>query len=688
MRSSGYGEIEAQPFLQDPKFKKRSKWSEISSGWRLSLVYGAGASTVVLLINLGVTIWSSTLTKGEENSRDRQSSNRRVLFQGSCEESRKLNVILHIFINVFSSILLAASSYGMQCLTAPNRAEVDKSHAAQRWMDIGILSVRNLRGVSWKRSILWFLLTMSSIPLHLLYNSVVFSSLSTMNYTVYRIGEQFNDPQSAEMIKRARNQKWDNITTEECITEYGVAFLTSRSDVILVVDQKPKTNGSNIFDEWAKYHDLTVGEGCYSTAYSWICPGMECDPQGCLSELGKYKKEANNWRPYQDRVKYCLSKPREEICRVNFNIPVAIGVIIANAAKAIILLYVAFKPPEEPLLVLGDAIHSFLRKPDPFSKHMCLASIHDVKTQGAWASIKPSRWVSTRRRWAAAISRTRWYISGSLYGLALGVAIFFLVWGITALSGSHSAKTLWNMGFGAITDKALISGLSPSGDNSDNEILTSVLLANIPQITFSVLYFQYNGLFTCMLSAKEWSDFGWKRKALRVSSEPVGEQRSRYFLQLPYRWSVPLVLLSILMHWVLSQSIFVVAVETDRPSMNIYETTADGDYTRKLSWNFATCGYSPVAIICVMLVSLVMVAAVVITATRRLPTAIPVVGSCSLAIAASCHHPDGVPQPEAPYHALKWGVMGKSETDVDGVYLHCGFSTEEVGEPQDGLEYQ
>ena len=168
MRTSGYGEIEAQPFLQDPKFKKRSKWAEISSGWRLSLVYGAGASTVVLLINLGVTIWSSTLKKGDENSGDRQSNNRRVLFQGSCEESRKLNVVLHIFINVFSSVLLAASSYGMQCLTAPNRAEVDKSHAVQRWMDIGILSVRNLRGVSWKRSILWFLLTMSSIPLHLL----------------------------------------------------------------------------------------------------------------------------------------------------------------------------------------------------------------------------------------------------------------------------------------------------------------------------------------------------------------------------------------------------------------------------------------------------------------------------------------------------------------------------------------
>ncbi|KAJ4310319.1 hypothetical protein N0V84_011036 [Fusarium piperis] len=684
--SASYGEIEAQPFLQDPKAKKGSKWSQISSGWRLSLVYGAGASTVVLLINLGVTIWSSTLEKGNESEGDRQSDNRRILFEGSCEDSRKLNVVLHIFINIFSSVLLAASSYGMQCLTAPNRAEVDKSHAVQRWMDIGILSVRNLRAVSWKRSILWFLLTMSSIPLHLLYNSVVFSSLSTMNYTIYRVGEQFNDPGSSKIINRARDQKWDNMTSEQCITEYGVAFLTSRSDVVLVVGQDPKTNGGSIYMEADQSLELSTGGGCYTTAYSWICPNIGCNAQACLGEIPDVKKKADDWRPYGRRVKYCLSKPREEVCRVNFNIPVAIGVIIANAAKAIILLYVAFKPPEEPLLVLGDAIHSFLRKPDPFSKHMCLASIHDVKTQGAWASINPSRWVSRRRRWAAAISRTRWYISGSLYGLALGVAIFFLAWGITALRGSHSAKTLWNMGFGAITDKALISGLQTEGENSGNEIVTSVLLANIPQISFSVLYFQYNGLFTCMLSAKEWSDFGWKRKALRVSSEPVGEQRSRYFLQLPYRWSMPLVLLSILMHWILSQSIFVVAVETDRKDYN--NMLPAGEYARQLTWNFATCGYSPVAIICVMLVSLVMVAAVIITATRRLPTAIPVVGSCSLAIAASCHHPDGIPQPEAPYQALKWGVMGKSVTEVDGVYLHCGFSAEEVGEAEDGFEYQ
>lgn len=55
-------------------------------------------------------------------------------------------------------------------------------------MDIGILSVRNLRGVSWKRSILWFLLTMSSIPLHLLFVFPTITSLPGTDSSQVQLG--------------------------------------------------------------------------------------------------------------------------------------------------------------------------------------------------------------------------------------------------------------------------------------------------------------------------------------------------------------------------------------------------------------------------------------------------------------------------------------------------------------------
>lgn len=235
------------------------------------------------------------------------------------------------------------------------------------------------------------------------------------------------------------------------------------------------------------------------------------------------------------------------------------------------------------------------------------------------------------------------------------------------------------MGFGAVSETALITGMSFAEEMTrDNETLISVFFANLPQLSFSILYFQYNGLFTCMLLAKEWSDFGRKRKPLRVSSKPVGAQRSQYFLQLPYRFGVPLIIISIVIHWMLSQSIFLVVVETAT------DNSLDAE-PPQLEWAFATCGYSPIAIIFVIIASALMVVWVVTTACLKLPKGIPIVGSCSLAIAAACHHPEGVAQPDAPLVPLKWGVMGDTRT-ASGC-RHCGLSSEDVGELQTGEEY-
>jgi len=138
------------------------------ANWQVSLIGGACACIIVLVINPGVTIWSSVSLKGKETYEHGEKSNRRIIYEGSCSTSRTLSVVIHLLINIFGSILLAASNYGMQCLTAPTRADIDKAHARKQWMDIGILSFRNLRLVSRMRAILWLLLVLSSGPLHLL----------------------------------------------------------------------------------------------------------------------------------------------------------------------------------------------------------------------------------------------------------------------------------------------------------------------------------------------------------------------------------------------------------------------------------------------------------------------------------------------------------------------------------------
>lgn len=261
--------------------------------------------------------------------------------------------------------------------------------------------------------------------------------------------------------------------------------------------------------------------------------------------------------------------------------------------------------------------------------------------------------------------------SGIRYLVSLSLVLFFLIFSVRQLPdlrGMGIPGTLWRLGFGTVTELTLIKRTGGGASNSFT-MTQSVLLASLPHLVFSGLYLQYNALFTGMLAAHEWSDFGRKRKGLRVSSEPRGEQRARYFLQLPYRWSIPLILMSMTMHWMLSQSIFIVPIEFENEFIT-------------------TCGYSPMAIVAVFVAGIIMAVAVIITARRRLPTAMPVVRSCSLAIAAACHGLEGTERPEDPLVPVRWGAMAHPEDDlVVGKPGHCGFSGGFVEEPQEGGLY-
>ena len=173
--------------------------SKFFTGWRFGVINCAVAASIVFLINLIATItWASDVDSG-------------VLFKGNCDRARKLNSVLHIIINVLSTILLSSSNYVMQCLSAPTRKEVDAAHSQTRWLDIGVLSVRNLYRISKKHVFLWSALALSSLPLHLLYvlcqqqhgkranmnsyNSVVYLSLVAYSYEVYGVRENFaNNP--------------------------------------------------------------------------------------------------------------------------------------------------------------------------------------------------------------------------------------------------------------------------------------------------------------------------------------------------------------------------------------------------------------------------------------------------------------------------------------------------------------
>lgn len=91
-----------------------------------------------------------------------------TLFIGDCSTAKTANTMIHVVLNLLSSLLLGASNYCMQILVAPSREEVDRAHAAGRALEIGVPSISNILRIDWRRGALWVLMGIVAIVLHLL----------------------------------------------------------------------------------------------------------------------------------------------------------------------------------------------------------------------------------------------------------------------------------------------------------------------------------------------------------------------------------------------------------------------------------------------------------------------------------------------------------------------------------------
>lgn len=244
-------------------------------------------------------------------------------------------------------------------------------------------------------------------------------------------------------------------------------------------------------------------------------------------------------------------------------------------------------------------------------------------------------------------------------------------------SGLDTAAVM-RLGFGAVD---ALTTISSERENFPTDTVSVTLIANLPQVILSLIYFSYNATFTAMLMGREWMTYASSLKGLRVSRRPVRDQKSTYFLQLPYRFSIPLVTISGALHWLASQSIFLVAVDTydeyGRPG---------SPSSASMTFNWKTCGFSPIAMLVVVIVGCVMVVAFVGFGFIPYQRGMPLAGSSSIAISAACHPgkefgPEGSAISESK---LQWGVVS---TSVDSVG-HCAFSSKKVGTLTKGQKYE
>jgi hypothetical protein len=171
-----------------------------------------------------------------------------------------------------------------------------------------------------------------------------------------------------------------------------------------------------------------------------------------------------------------------------------------------------------------------------------------------------------------------------------------------------------------------------------------MLLANTPQLVLSMCYMVYNGLFTRMLAEFEWASFSVRAKPLRTSSGR-GQQRSSYRLQLPYRFSIPLIVVSWLLHWLYSNAIYVSIYEGRFPSLPLPQAGRANSSDPGHRWyapypHFELregLQFSVVATVVSLAVSIFIAILPIGLAWVKLPGDMVVAGGNSMVISAACH---------------------------------------------------
>lgn len=326
------------------------------------------SAIVVLVINVVACIMAM--------SKHEVAGNLAILYDGDCNKAKHLDLWLHLLINILSTMLLGASNYSMQCVSAPTRTDIDKAHRKKLWMDIGVPSIRNLRFISWPRKILWCCLVLSSVPLHLMYNSVVYSSTAMSEAAFFIVTDDFltgasynlsDDMLGSKIIDvdpDISNQLVDVNTT---ITTRLNRLRKSTSLVRLESPDCQKVYGSSpLISGWGDALAVTMTASTNNSLLGMFAGSgrdqLICDVGTCTGSSIKFPMYGLG-EDQEYTASYCLAMKAPQHCKVGFTVGLVMGVIACNLVKIICMGYIVLRLDPRPLVTLGDALASFLEIP-------------------------------------------------------------------------------------------------------------------------------------------------------------------------------------------------------------------------------------------------------------------------------------------------------------------------------------
>jgi uncharacterized membrane-anchored protein YitT (DUF2179 family) len=658
------------------------KWT--AEAWRFTVSSGTLAAGLTLFVNI-LTLVIVCAKYPMEN-------NQVAFFRGSCHTSHAVTTVAHILINILSTILLAYSNFAMQCMNSPTRAEVDKAHSKQKWLNIGTPSIRNLFFISKLKLSIWIVLALSSLPLHMVWNSTVFETKSTHEYIVAHVtgdflrGSNWTLPSEVSgndipryqarletLQKQALRGSLGELDVDSCIDAYWTSILWGRQDLLMIVNSS-QTDKTLLSIDHARFEFNGADDEYHNNS-----------PEFSYSWMGNTRPSPGDWSSTQK----CYSQrvPVAEQCKSSI-VPVFLGiVIVCNIAKGACFVFaLRITKKEPPLCTTGDIIQSFLKEPDSHITGRCLVSKRDFERNSPEWTPRPlnfgDTWTGGRDSWIVAVNK--WQVTS------------FMIFLCIAMSFSAAAVNTWDKLTPPFDlDSAILKGgaaISAAKEVTGMNILALFVLVNIPQVLVSYIYLGLNNIMTTMLVMAEWCGYSAvserQPKGLRVSSPlPDTEQRSTYFLSLPYRWSIPIMTILTVIHWLVTEVFFLVQVDV--------HTENSGAPNSIKSIRYMFLSNSTLWFIVLPLGVLSISILVAMSKAKTFPASIPLAGCCSASIAAACQ-PSRVQQDtsglaktfpsDLATKALIWGVVERPEEMEFGIG-HATFTADDVSPLEEDRMY-
>ena len=216
------------------------------TGWRMGALLNLILLTTCLVVEVVMLTVAIVLDR-----KDSGSWLDGVIYAGSCTTTKRWITPIALLVNIVATITIGSSNYMMQCASAPTGPELRKAHDRGNFLRVGVSSPLNIDHVSKMKTAMWWIMGITSVPVHLLLNSAFYATLQANNYAVAIFASDFQNQSLWENCSAVESNSWSELICElytdsesekyerlqdpeACIRRYSDPLINQYSNVILV----------------------------------------------------------------------------------------------------------------------------------------------------------------------------------------------------------------------------------------------------------------------------------------------------------------------------------------------------------------------------------------------------------------------------------------------------------------------